>query len=124
MFSTELENLTEDESAVLQCRLQYAQSNIKPWRKAEKLFQLLLFFDNHLSSEIVQAFQIPRDLLDTLSRELIIKEDEYGWLSFFHDNYYRFFSRKKDWGLFVKADYLKFAASPNKWNHSWEWGCA
>lgn len=107
MFSTELENLTEDESAVLQCRLQYAQSNIKPWRKAEKLFQLLLFFDNHLSSEIVQAFQIPRDLLDTLSRELIIKEDEYGWLSFFHDNYYRFFSRKKDWGLFVKADYLK-----------------
>lgn len=43
MFSTELENLTEDESAVLQCRLQYAQSNIKPWRKAEKLFQLLLF---------------------------------------------------------------------------------
>ena len=89
-FSVYLSQLPDTVSSIIQMRLEviyktYSNKNIF------KLFQLILFFTNRLPFKLIDSFKININIILKLKEELVIVENPDSSLSFFHDNYYRYF---------------------------------
>jgi len=92
-FSEHLSQLPEAVSSIIQVRLDtiYKMHSNK---SILKLFQLILFFINRLPFALIEHFKIDRNIIVKLKEELVIVENSDSTLSFFHDNYYRYFLKK------------------------------
>lgn len=92
-FSELLSQLPDAVSSIIQVRLdaiykKYSNKGIL------KLFQLILFFANRMPIVILDDFKINITTIGELKEDLVIVENPDSTLSFFHDNYYRYFLKK------------------------------
>lgn len=90
-FSENLSMLPNAISSIIQIRLDAIYEVYPNKKNIRKLFQLILFFTNRLPFKIADSFGISKELISKLKEDLIIVQDSDAYISFFHDNYYRYF---------------------------------
>ncbi len=90
-FSESLSILSNTISSIIQMRLDAIYEVYPNKKNIRKLFQLILFFTNRLPFKIADSFGINSELISKLKEDLVIALDSDAYLSFFHDNYYRYF---------------------------------
>lgn len=93
-FSRQLKEFPESFVSIVEIRLSTIKKKYSSLNSITKLFQLILFFDNRLPSDIARAFNIQPQMISNLKRDLLISETVDTDITFFHDNYYRYFSQK------------------------------
>ncbi len=90
-FSEILSMLPDTVSSIIKMRLDAIYEMYPNKKSICKLFQLILFFTNRLPFKIADSFGINSELISNLKEDLVISLDSNACISFFHDNYYRYF---------------------------------
>lgn len=93
-FSEYLSTIPDALSSIIQIRWEAICKNYPSKKPICKLLQLLLFFTNRLPLSLIDSFQINTELVSKLKEDLVIVENPDASLSFFHDNYYRYFLKQ------------------------------
>ena len=104
LFSSKLNSMPYTVSSLVKIRLNTIDDGIISKKKAEKLYQLILFFDNNVSINMLQRFSISIESIHRLIERLILSQNENGYISFYHDNYYRYISKKENFSVFTKRE--------------------
>ncbi len=94
IFSRQLNIISNVSSSVIDIRLNSLYGMYSSKKNLLKLFELIIFFNNRLPIELVEHFNIKKDYVTNLKRDLVIIERSDGHICFFHDNYYRYFLQK------------------------------
>ncbi len=109
-FRNNLDTLSNEMSTILQTRLDsIITKNNKEQLEIKKICQLVVFFENRLPINVFETFRFSRSSLSILEKALIAAENAFGEISFFHDNYYRYFLEKEDYSIFSKNDFIKIS---------------
>lgn len=93
-FSEYLSTLSDTVTSIIQIRFDAIFKMYSDKKTVYKLLQLILFFTNRMPLQLIDVFQISNELIFKLKEDLVIVENSDASLSFFHDNYYRYFSKQ------------------------------
>ena len=93
-FSKQLSELSSNISSVIELRLATIDKIYSDKESVYKLFQLIIFFENKMPGRLVNTFNIDQHLVLSLKQDLVIAEHSDASITFFHDNYYRYFLKR------------------------------
>lgn len=93
-FSEYLSKLPDTIISIIQLRFDAIYKAQPNTTSVYKLLQLILFFANRMPLQLINSFQISNQLISQLKDDLVIVENPDSSLSFFHDNYYRYFLKQ------------------------------
>ena len=94
MFNRELNILSASECSIIELRIRkLTESSFS--ENFLKLFQLICICENRLPIDVARHFRISVKNLNILKQNLVIKENFDSTLSFYHDNYLRYFRDKE-----------------------------
>lgn len=82
-FSRQLKEFPESFVSIVEIRLSTIKKKYSSLNSITKLFQLILFFDNRLPSDIARAFNIQPQMISNLKRDLLISETVDTDITFF-----------------------------------------
>ena len=104
LFSERIKSLSDSMSSLISVRLNSIDNCVISKGKKEKLFQLIIFFENKVSINLLQEFSINPDSVYELIQKLILSQQEDGFISFYHENYYRYLSQTENFNAFTKSE--------------------
>ena len=104
LFSSKLNSLSDTFVSLIELRINAIDNRIISKEKTDKLFQIILFFENRVSVDLLQKFNIAIESVNELIKKLILCQLEDGYISFFHDNFFRYFSQKENYSIFTKKE--------------------
>lgn len=93
-FSEFFLKLPDTISSIIQIRFDAIYKTYPNIKAVYKLIQLILFFANRMPVQLINPFGIRNELIFKLKEDLVIMENPDSCLSFFHDNYYRYFIKQ------------------------------
>lgn len=109
-FRNKLDTLSSEMNSILKSRFDALKTaNKKEKTEIQKICQLIVFFENRLPINVIETLKFSKNSIVILEKSLVVTENAYGEISFFHDNYFRYFLGKEDYSLFSKTDFKKIS---------------
>lgn len=114
LFNKQLNLMSTAELSIVELRIQnLLKSHAKT--KYHKIFQLLLICENRLPLGILVNYSISLDSVRLLKENLILCENHDSTISFYHDNYFRYFIKQETVYIFNEKDWEKLQKSMLKY---------